>query len=148
MSKYKVTIIKVNEDSQDIMDVYTEKIPFKVKWTEEGEETEYGTKDLYEVKTNPFSRLYYRLFKKREKAFMIVVDKNNEPFKEVEPKISGKVLKVAKEWKGLDKAIKSAFSTPFELPRWGILVLVLLALGVLVGLIRSGYIPVPEGFPI
>jgi hypothetical protein len=160
--KYKVTIIKVTEDSHSLRTVRTNSIPFRVRDSykeveiENDKETvvvwdteiQYGTKDLYEVKNNFIIGFLAWIFRGIAREYIIVTDKKGEPIKEETPEISGKVLKVSKDWKGLDKAIRSAFQDGFNIPRVGFVVIIVIAVIALFLLIRSGYIPTPEGFPI
>lgn len=158
--RYMVTIIKVTENSHKHRHFRTDTIPFTVKDTftephKDGEdpkiwdvEINYGTKDLYEVKTNIIDRILRFLFVGIQKKYIIVVNYQGLPIKETAPAISGKVLKVSKDWKGLDKSINSAFNTGLSFGRGAIIVLIVLAIVALFVLIKSGYIPTPEGFPI
>lgn len=108
--------------------------------------TRYTMHYFYEFKINDFLAFLRWIFTGIIKSFVLVIDENGDPFEETPPEISGKVLKVAKEWKGLDKAIKSAFMKDGDLPRWIIIIVIIIAIAVLALLIKSGWIPLPEGF--
>jgi hypothetical protein len=73
-------------------------------------------KDLYEKKVNVIWGFFFWLFTGITKQYIAILDAKGKVISETEPEVSARVLKVSKDWKGLDQAIRSAFMKNFELP--------------------------------
>lgn len=114
---------------------------------EAGEEIEITIKpkDLYEVPHNIITGFFTWLFSGQVKHYVMVVNQSGVPIKETAPAVSGKVLKVARDWKGLGKAISDAFGSRFRLPNAKMILVIGIAIAVLGILIYLGVIPLPEG---
>jgi hypothetical protein len=73
----------------------------------------------------------------------MIVNSKGEAIRETKPDVSGKVLTVARDWKGLGSAISDAFGSRFQLPS-GLFILAIGAAIVILGvLVYLGYIPTP-----
>lgn len=97
-------------------------------------------KDLYEVPHN----WLWLLLKGYSKHYLLIVKSDGEAIKEENPKVSGKVLKVARDWKGLGKAINDAFGARFQLPSRAMFLGIAGAIILLGVLIYMGWIPIPQ----
>lgn len=147
--KYRIEIIRVDETQHNHLFHKTNNLFAEIKdKNEEGKEItiKVEPKDLYEVKLmEPFKFLRWALTGTIQKYIMIV-NSNGVAIREKKPKVSGKVLKVARDWRGLGKAINDSFGTRFDIPRVGLVVLVVGAIAVLFLLVKSGYIPLPRSW--
>jgi hypothetical protein len=117
---------------------------------EAGEEItiEIEPKDLYEIPSNFIVQFLSMLITGVVAQYLVVVNKQGQPIKEGECEISGKVLKVARDWKGLDQAIKDSFGSQFNMPRLGLIVGIALAILVIGFLVWKGFIPTPQSWGI
>lgn len=143
-----IELIRIDETQHNHNFIRTNDLFETVQDTnEKGEdiEIEIKPKDLYEVPQNILMGFIVWIFSGRAKHYIMVVDQAGNPIKEIAPKVSGKVLKVARDWKGLGKAIKDAFGSGLNLPAPKIILIIVGAIIVLGFLIYSGYIPLPKG---
>lgn len=104
-------------------------------------------RDLYEVSRGIFGFLK-RIRTGEKDHYLLIVDSEGNPIKEVAPKISGKVLRVARDWKGLGKAIHDSFGGRFQIPRTALVVAVGVGVVVIVFLVWRGFIPTPTSWGI
>ncbi len=147
--KYLIEIIQISEKRH----VHTEKRTNYLYLTAtvplDGEETaeiKIEPKDLYEVPHGWLTSLLFRLRTGQIKHYLIVVNKEGEPIKEDQPKISGKVLRVARDWKGLDKAISDSFGSDLPLGRIAMIGAVIVMVVIVAVLIWKGFIPTPRNW--
>jgi hypothetical protein len=146
--RYLVEVIRVDETEHGHKFVRTHDLFENIKDINEAGkeiEIEIKPKDLYEVPNNPITGFFTWIFSGRVKHYVMVVNSKGKPIKEKAPEVSGKVLKVARDWKGLGKAISDAFGSRFRLPSSKMILVILGAVAVLAGLIYLGWIPLPEG---
>jgi hypothetical protein len=146
--RYLVEVIRVDETQHGHKFVRTHDLFENITdENEAGEEItiEIKPKDLYEKPTNLIAGFFNWIFTGQVKHYVMVVNQNGKAIKEKAPKVSGKVLKVARDWKGLGKAIKDAFGGGFSLPSSKMILVIIGAIIVLAGLVYSGWIPLPEG---
>ncbi len=104
-------------------------------------------RDLYETSRGIFG--FMKWIRKGEKNhYILIVNENGEPISESTPDISGKVLRVARDWKGLGKAISDSFGGRLQLPRMTLVIGV--GIGVLIIIIGvwRGWIPTPTSWGI
>lgn len=102
-------------------------------------------RDLYEVPGGLLGFIPW-IIKGQKNHYLLVVNKEGEPIIETAPAISGKVLRVARDWKGLGKAIKDSFGGQFEVPRLALVIAIALGVGVIAFLILRGDIPLPASW--
>lgn len=143
-----IEVIRVDETEHNHKFVRTNDLFETVEDINEAGETitiEIKPKDLYEVPQNSMMGFFVWLFTGRAKHYVMVVNQAGTPIKETTPKVSGKVLKVARDWKGLGRAIKDAFGSRFSLPAPKMILIIGIAIAVLGILIYMGWIPLPEG---
>lgn len=148
--KYEMTIIRIGKNEHNHRIERTDSTYFKIVEKIQGEDKniEFGLEDLYEKKEFFLSAWFSLIFSGIVAKYFIIIDNEGNVITETKPSNSGKLLKVARDWKGLDKAIKTAFMEKFDLPRWGFLVVIVIAIVVLFLLLKSGWIPLPEGWNI
>jgi len=104
-------------------------------------------RDLYEVNRG-LGGLINQIRYGEKDHYLVIVNKDGSPIIETNPAISGKVLKVARDWKGLGKAINDSFGGRFQIPRVGLVVVVGLAVAVLIFGVWRGWIPTPRSWGI
>lgn len=146
--RFEMTIIRVTEDAHDIRVERTNTLDFEIVEKKENQDDvthSYGLKDFYELKTMEPFKFFLFIFTGIMKRFLLIVDSEGQPIKETAPAVSGKLLLVSRDWKGLDASIKSAFGSKFQLPKIAFILVIVGALIVLFFLLKSGYIPLPEG---
>lgn len=103
-------------------------------------------KDLYEVKHGILSKIWFYIRTGQTKHYLMVVNQKGEPIKETAPEISGKVLRVARDWKGLGRAISDSFGSDLPLGRIAMVGGVLIGVAIVAYLISKGFIPMPESW--
>lgn len=101
-------------------------------------------KDLYEKKIGFIMGFLYWLFTGISKQYLAILNSDGEVIKEIEPKVTARVLKVSKDWKGLNEAIKSAFRKDLELPENLVQILIVVAVIVLVVLFATGKVKLSD----
>jgi hypothetical protein len=147
--KYLIEIIMVDETQHKHIFKRTSKtfLKFKEK-NQEGKEVEIiiEPKDLYEVPINVISGFFSMLIKGIVQNYIAIVNKEGKAIMETDPAISGKVLKVARDWKGLDKAVSDSFGSRFEIPKIALIGALLVFVAIIVVLIWKGIIPVPSSW--
>jgi hypothetical protein len=147
--KYLIEIIMVDESQHKHIFKRTNDtfLKFKEK-NQEGEEVDISIepKDLYEIPSNIFFSFFSMLFRGIIQHFLVIVNKTGTPIKETAPAISGKVLKVARDWKGLDKAVNDSFGSRFEIPKLAMLGALVIFVIIIVFLIWKGFIPLPSSW--
>lgn len=143
--KYLLRLIKIGPDEHKHRVFRTDELFFKIteKINDEDKELNFSVKDFYTVKHDLVTGFFIWFFTGLNKEYLIVINSEGEIIKEVKPEISGKVLKVARDWRGLDKAINSAFPRNLEIPKIGYAFLIIGAIIILYLLIKSGWIPMP-----
>lgn len=117
---------------------------------EEGEDIiiKVEPKDLYEVGPNHLINFFVWVFTGRIKHYVMIVNSKGIAIKEKLPDVTGKVLIVARDWKGLDKAINDSFGSRFQIPRIALVGVVGLAVLALAFLVWRGIIPLPARWSI
>ncbi len=112
---------------------------------EDGEtiEIKVEPKDLYQVPVNHIINFFVWVFTGRMRHYIMIVNSKGEPIREISPKVSGKVLLVARDWKGLDSAINDAFGARFKIPRLGVIAIIGVSILILAVLVWRGFIPIP-----
>ena len=104
-------------------------------------------RDLYEVGGGLFGFLKWIRYGQK-KHYLMVIREDGTPIKEKDPEISGKVLRVAKDWRGLGKAIHDSFGSRFQIPRMGLVIAVGIGVAVIIFLVWRGFIPTPTSWGI
>lgn len=104
-------------------------------------------RDLYETSRGIFG--FIKWIRKGEKNhYILVVNEKGEPIIESKPEISGKVLRVARDWKGLGKAINDAFGGRLQLPRKSLVISVGIGVLIIIFGVWRGWIPTPSSWGI
>jgi hypothetical protein len=149
--KYFIEIIMLDENSHTHIFHRTDMPYFKLyEKNQQGESIEINVqpKDLYQVKSFFLFELIALIFKGYLQHFLVIVNEKGEPIKEIKPAINGKVLLVARDWKGLKEAVNDSFGSRIQIPRMAIVGAVVLAVIVIAGLIYTGYIPLPNTWSV
>jgi hypothetical protein len=139
--KYLIEIVSM--DKTQNVHTYIRTDNLFVKYKDENEQglkidTEIQPKHLYEKKVG-FLRGWVRwLFTGITKEYIAILDFSGAVIEEKESKVSSRVLKVAKDWKGLDQAINSAFKKDLELPENLVLYIVGAIALILILLVATG----------
>ncbi len=145
--KYLIEIIQVTEKKHVHLEKRTDDLfltaEIPLDDSESKNEVKIEPKDLYEVPHGLVPSILFRLQTGQIKHYLMVVNKDGVPIKEVSPKISGKVLRVARDWKGLDKAISDSFGSDLPMGRIAMLIGVVAMVGIVAFLIWKGFIPIP-----
>ena len=109
-------------------------------------EIKVSPKDLYEVPISFLPGFIKFLRTGMIRHYVIIVNPEGIPIEEKSPEISGKVLKVARDWRGLGKAISDSFGSNWEIPRIGIVLGIGLALLIFAVFVWRGWIPLPRSW--
>ena len=147
--KYLIEVIQMKEMVNTHVlkrtdDLFTE---INIKKEDESNVTiTVAPRDLYEVETNLFKGFWVWATKGQKKHYLMIVDKEGNPITEGSATISGKVLKVARDWKGLDGAVKDSFGSSLGMGRLGFIGLIVVAVIVLGVLVWRGVIPLPRSW--
>ena len=144
--RYLIEVIRVDETQHSHIFKRTDHLFEKIiDENEAGEEIEIEVepKDLYEVPQFHLINFFVWLVTGRVSHYIMIVNSQGKAIREIEPMVSGKVLKVARDWKGLDKAIHDAFGSRFQIPRIGLVVVLGVSILVLFFLVWKGFIPLP-----
>lgn len=144
-----IEIIRISEKQNDHLFVKSDSLFQTVSSKFGGDEDidiKIEPRDLYEVSSNFFLELLVWIATGRSRHYIMVIDPKGKPIVEKAPEISGKVLKVARDWKGLGKAIKDSFGTGFEMPSFALVAGIGVGVLILVFLIWRGYIPLPRSW--
>lgn len=147
--KYLLEIIRVSDKKHVHVEERTDDLFLEVKnKLDDGPEItiKVEPKDLYEVPHNFISRFISWARTGQTKHYLMAVNDKGEPFIENAPAISGKVLRVARDWKGLGKAINDSFGSDLPLGRIAMIGGVLIAVAIVAVLVYNGFIPTPESW--
>lgn len=144
--KYEILIIRVEETEHNYKYIRTDEL--NGEYTDMNNDgiqikINYNVKDLYEIPQG-FSGMYNFYRYGIIRRYLVLVNKDGSIITETPPKITGNVLKVARDWKGLGNAIKSAFGKP-GLPKVLMIVVIAVAIIILLILMKSGYLQLPSG---
>ncbi len=149
--KYLLEILRVSEKKHVHLEEKTNDLFVEVKTKlDDGTEITINVepKDLYEIPHNFISRGIEWIRTGREKHYLMVVNDQGEPITETPPAISGKVLRVARDWKGLGKAISDSFGNDLPMGRIAMIGAIIIGVTLIAFLISKGYIPTPESWGI
>lgn len=147
--KYLLEIIQISEKKHIHMEKRTSNLFLMVESTLENGDTieiEVEPKDLYEVPHGCLSGTIVWLKTGQRKHYLMVVNKEGKAIKEIQPAISGKVLRVARDWKGLDRAISDSFGSDLPLGRIALIGAVLVGVVIAGYLVWKGFIPTPRSW--
>ena len=146
-----IEIIRISEKQNDHLFVKSDSL-FETISSKFGGDTEIEIKieprDLYEVSINGFLNFLIWVGTGRINHYIMVINEDGKPIIEEPPEISGKVLKVARDWKGLGKAIRDSFGSGFEMPRIALVAGIGVGILILIFLIWRGYIPLPRSWGV
>jgi len=146
--RYLIEVIQVEETQHNHYKFKSHDLFTTLKLTTEGrpdQKVEVEPKDLYEVPAG-ITGFFRFIWTGQAKHYMMIVNDLGKPIIETKAEIKGKVLKVARDWKGLGKAIKDSFGSRFEIPRIALIALVFVAVAVMAYLVAKGYIPLPRSW--
>jgi hypothetical protein len=146
--KFLIEIIRIDKTQHNHTFKRTNNLFNKViQKNEQGQEItiDVEPKDLYKVPPNHIINFFIWIITGRTDHYVMIVNSKGEPIEEITPSVSGKVLKVARDWKGLGKAVNHAFGRRFDLSGNTMIIALGLAIIVLAFLVYRGYIPIPEG---
>lgn len=147
--KYLLEIIQISEKKHIHLEKRSSDLFLTVESVLDDEETveiEVEPKDLYEVPHGFLSGTISYLKTGQRKHYLMVVNKEGQAIKETQPAISGKVLRVARDWKGLDRAISDSFGSDLPLGRIAVIVAVLGGVVIVGYLVWKGFIPTPRSW--
>ena len=147
--RYLIEVIQIRENSHIHIRKRTNDLALVIEAKgEDGAEINIKVepKDLYEVPINFFFWVPKWVKTGMLRHYVIVVGPDGKPIKEDSPSISGKVLKVARDWRGLGKAISDSFGSNWEIPRIGLIIAIGAALLLFGFLVWRGTIPLPRSW--
>lgn len=147
--KYLLEILRVSEKKTVHREERTDDLFVEVTDTLDDDTTitiKVEPKDLYEVPHNVISRFISWAMTGQTKHYLMVVNDKSETFIEAAPAISGKVLRVARDWKGLGKAISDSFGSDLPMGRIAMIGAIIIGVALIAFLISKGYIPTPESW--
>jgi hypothetical protein len=148
-TKYLLEIIRITSSKHVHLEERTNDLFFDItdKLDDETEITiNVEPKDLYEVPHNFISRGIAWMKTGQEIHYLMVVNDKGKPIKEKPPAISGKVLRVARDWKGLGRAISDSFGSDLPMGRIAMVGALIIGIGLVAFLIWKGWIPTPESW--
>ena len=148
-NKYLIEIVRVGDNQHEHVEKRSDTLSFDVEAKKkDGSDIviKVEPKDLYEVPINAFSKLIKWLKTGQTNHYLLVVGPDGTPIKETAPAISGKVLKVARDWRGLGKAISDSFGSNFQIPLIAIILALVGAVLLFGFLVWRGTIPLPRSW--
>ena len=146
--RYLIEVIQIEETQHNHYKFKSQELFTTLTLTTEGkpnQKVEVEPKDLYEVPVGIKGFLVF-LWTGQAKHYMMIVNDTGKPIPETKAEIKGKVLKVARDWKGLGKAIKDSFGSRVEIPRIALIALVFVAIAIMAYLVAKGHIPLPRSW--
>ncbi len=150
-NKYLVEVLRITENKHTYTVKQTDELFIEIK-DKLDDDTEISIKvepkDLYEIPYSFIPRVIAWIKTGQRKHYLMVVNNQGKPITETAPAISGKVLRVARDWKGLDTAISDNFGNDLPIKRIAMIGAIIISVGIIAFLIYSGYIPTPESWGI